>query len=128
MTRTSLALLGVCLAWAIHLVASYALAWAACAGDGGWLLALRHLATVAAALLGIGVLFQAARAATAQAAPAGGAQSGPAGGSPAAPVSGAPERAAEHRYVARLSVLLSLMLLFAIVMTGAANLFLAPCV
>ena len=112
MSRTSLTLLAAGTAWAVHLVLSYFLAWAGCAGDDGGLLTVRHLATIAAAGLALGALFPAVRAAR----------------SPVAAANGAQEGAAEHRYVAHLSILLSLVFLFAIVMTGAANLFLPPCV
>ena len=112
MNGTSLTLLAAGTAWAVHLVLSYFLAWAGCAGDDGWLLTVRHLVTVAAAGLALGAVTQAVRASRSQVAAANGAQ----------------EQAAEHRYVAHLSILLSLVFLFAIVMTGAANLFLPPCV
>ena len=112
MTRTSAALLLAGLAWAVHLVVSYALAWAACTGDDGWPLAARHLTTVAAAGLVLGALLQAVRASRTGVTAAAGAQ----------------EQAAEHRYVGHLAVVLSLVFLFAIVMAGAANLLLAPCV
>jgi hypothetical protein len=112
MTGTSLALLAAGTAWAVHLVLSYYLAWAGCAGTDGWLLTVRHLVTVAAAGLALGALLQAVRASRSQVAAAHGGQEG----------------AAEHRYVAHLSILLSLVFFFAIVMTGVANLFLLPCV
>ena len=112
MSRTSLTMLAAGTAWAVHLVLSYYLAWAGCAGDAGGLLTVRHLATFAAAGLALGALFQAVRASR----------------SPVSAANGAQEGAAEHRYVAHLSILLSLVFLFAIVMTGAANLFLLPCV
>jgi hypothetical protein len=112
MSRTSLALLAAGTAWAVHLVLSYFLAWAGCARDDGALLVVRHLATVAAAGVALGAVIQAVRAS----------------GSPAAEAYGAHEQAAEHRYVAHLSIVLGLVFLFAIVMTGAASLFLSPCV
>ena len=112
MSRTSLTLLAAGTAWAVHLVLSYYLAWAGCAGDDGGLLTVRHLVTFAAAGLALGALLQAVRVSR----------------SPVAATNGAREQAAEHRYVAHLSILLSLVFLFAIVMTGVANLFLPPCV
>ena len=48
MTRIWMALLVVNVAWSLHLVVSYFLAWVACSGDDGRLTTLRHLATVVA--------------------------------------------------------------------------------
>jgi hypothetical protein len=112
MTATSLALLAAGTAWAVHLVVSYYLAWAGCTGDDGWLLTVRHLVTVAAAGLALGAVIQAVRASRSHGASANGAR----------------ESVTELRYAAHLSILLSLVFLIAILMTGATNLFLIPCV
>ena len=115
MTRVWPALLVGNVAWSAHLVVSYYLAAAACAGGDGWLAALRHLATIAAVAATLAGWWQAHRA------------SGPRTFTP----SGRRERqesATQRVFLARLAILLSAMSLFAILMTGAANLFLVPCV
>ena len=115
MTRMWPALLAGHLAWTAHLLLSYYLAWATCGEGDGWLAALRHLATLAAAAVTLAGWWRAHRAA------------GPRGVTP----SGRRERretAAQRQFLAGLAGLLSAMFLFAILMTGAANLFLVPCV
>jgi hypothetical protein len=114
MTRIGSALLIVNAAWALHLVVSYFLAWAACADDASWLLALRHLTTVVAAGAGLAALWQAYRA---SASSSGAASDG----------ARAATWAAEHAFLARLAIALSAMLLFGVLMAGAANLILPPC-
>jgi hypothetical protein len=114
MTRIWIALLIVNLAWAAHLVVSYYLAWAACPGDDGRLLMLRHLTTIAAAGVGLVALWLSYRASM----------------SPApTPPEGvrAPIWSAERGFLARLALALSAMLLFGVLMAGAANLVLPPC-
>ena len=101
-------------AWSLHLLVSYYLASAACGADDGWLAALRHLTTLAAVLVTLVGWRQARRA------------SGPRGVTP----DGRSERqgtATQRVFLARLAELLSAVSLFAILMTGAANFFLVPC-
>ena len=108
------ALLAGHLAWTAHLLASYYFAWAGCAGGDGWLSALRHLTTVAAVAVTLAGWWQAQRT------------SGPRTVTP----SGRRERqvdAAQRAFLAQLAILLSVMFLFAILMAGAANFFLVPC-
>ena len=50
MARLWPALLAGTVAWSVHLVVSYYLAWAACGGGDGWLAVLRHLATLLSAM------------------------------------------------------------------------------
>jgi hypothetical protein len=114
MTRIWSALLIVNAAWALHLVVSYVLAWAACADDPGWLLALRHLTTIVAAVAGLAALWQ-AYAASVSSEPT--APDGARGGT----------WTAEYRFLGRLAVALSAMLLLGVLMAGAANLMLPPC-
>lgn len=115
MTRVWPALLIGNLAWSAHLVVSYYLASAACMGGDGWLAALRHLATivaVAATFLGWWLARRVLR-------PRGVASDGSREHD---------ESASQRVFLARLAALLSAMFLLAILMTGAANFFLAPCV
>jgi hypothetical protein len=108
------ALLVGTVAWATHLVVSYYLAWAACDGGDGRLAALRHLATVAAAAATLVAWYWAHRASGADAVASGRSQE-------------PGERAAQGLFLAQLAMPLSAIFLFAILMTGAANLFLVPC-
>ena len=114
MARLWPALLAGNAAWSLHLVVSYYLAHAACAGGDGWLAALRHLATLAAVAVTVVGWRRGQWASGPRAEGAGGR------GEP-------PETAAQRVFLARLATLLSAMFLFAIVMTGAANFFLVPC-
>jgi hypothetical protein len=114
MTRIWTALLIVNAAWALHLVVSYFLAWAACVNDPGWLLVLRHLTTVVAAVTGLAALWQAYRASTSP------------GPTPPAGTQGA-TWATEYGFLARLALALSAMLLLGVLMAGAANLILPAC-
>jgi hypothetical protein len=113
LTRVWPALLTGTVAWSVHLVVSYHLAWAACAGGDGWLAALHHLATAAAVASTLVAWRQAHLA------------SGP----PAAPSGHLEPRdlAAQRLFLARLAGPLNAMLLFSILMAGAANLVLVPC-
>jgi hypothetical protein len=114
MTRVWLALLIVNVAWAGHLLVSYFLAWMACAGDSTLLMALRHLTTVVAGGASLVALWQAYRALTSSA--------------PAPPegVRGS-TWAGEHDFLALVTVALGAMLLFGVLMAGAANLVLPAC-
>jgi hypothetical protein len=115
MTRTWPSLLGIHVAWSVHLVVSYYLAWAACTGDDGWLLALRHLATVVAAAAVAMAIWHEIRASRS---------------APAEPRTGQPDSVplSERFNLARVTLILAGIYLLAILMTGAASLFLAPCV
>jgi hypothetical protein len=106
------ALLGANVAWAVHLVVSYYLAWAACAGDDGTLEVLRHLATAVALAVTLAALWHGVRARSTVSAAADGAGR---------------EEIAEHVFLARLTIALSVMLLLGIALAGAANLVLVPC-
>jgi hypothetical protein len=114
MKYTGPALLSINVAWSVHLCVSYYLAWAACAGDNWWLLALRHLATIVALALAMASLWLAVRAVTASTRQfrGGGVQQ---------------EALAEHGYLVRVAVVLGAMLIFGILLAGTANLFLMPC-
>jgi hypothetical protein len=114
MTRVWLSLLVVNGAWAGHLLVSYFLAWIACAGDSTLLVALRHLTTVAALGAGLVALWMGYRAMSSQA--------------PAPPegVNG-PAWAGEYGFLGLVTVALGAMLLFGVVMAGAANLVLPSC-
>ena len=93
--------------WFVHLAASYFLAWADCATNHTGLLIARHLVTMAALAVTIAV------------------------GSLSHRISSPPvetERVLEQSFMMRLNVALSLMFLFAVVLAGATNLVLAPCV
>ena len=106
------ALLAANLAWALHLVVSYYLAWAACAGDDGTLEVLRHLATAVALGVTLAALWRGVRARSTVSSAGNGPRS---------------EEIAEHAFLARLTVALSTMLLLAIALAGVANFLLAPC-
>ena len=106
------ALLATNLVWAGHLVVSYYLAWMACASDDGTLEVLRHLATAVALGVTLAALWRGVRAGSTVSSAGDGA---------------AGEEAAEHGFLARLTIALSVMLLLAIALAGAANLLLAPC-
>jgi hypothetical protein len=114
MTRVWPALLVVHVAWSVHLVVSYYLAWAACTGGDGWLLALRHVTTAVALGVGLAASWRAYHAQRATA--------------PERPERLDPqESAAEHAYLARLTLVLGVLFLFAILLAGATNLFIDPC-
>jgi hypothetical protein len=115
MTRTWPALLTIHVAWSVHLVVSYYLAWAACPGDDGWLLALRHLATFVAAAAVVASIWHEYQAMTS-------ADRGALAREKGAPSLG------ERVNLARVTLALSAIYLLGIVLTGSANLFLAPCV
>jgi hypothetical protein len=107
------ALLAVNVAWALHLVVSYYLAWAGCAGDDGMLALLRHLATFTAlGVAGVAVWRGVRDRSTV----------------PAADNGVRREEMAERGFLATLTVALSLILLLAIVLAGTASLALVPCV
>ncbi|MCC7372166.1 MAG: hypothetical protein IT306_27375 [Chloroflexi bacterium] len=106
-------------AWSVHLVASYYLAWADCLYDDPRLLMLRHLATAVALTVALLAWWLAQRAAAA---------SGP---DPEGVADGdGPSRtlAGEQGFLGRVTALLSIVFVLAVVLTGAANLFLFPCV
>jgi hypothetical protein len=95
-------------AWSVHLMLSYQLAWRACGGDSAELLALRHFTTLVMGVLTLGGLAIAARERRWAAVP---------------PSAGA----AERRFLAGLALPLGAMFLFGIAGAGAMNVFLTPC-
>lgn len=107
------ALLGANVAWALHLVVSYYLAWAGCSGEDGTLGLLRHLATAVALGVTVAALWRGVQ--TRRPAPALGTNK-------------RDEEIAEHGFLGTLTVTLSVVLLLGIAMAGAANFLLAPCV
>jgi hypothetical protein len=112
----SLALLIITAVWSLHLVLSYFLAWLDCvAVADSMLLSLRHLTTVLALGVTVVAWIYALR--------------GPAR-RPSSIADGreSQELMMEHGFLGTLTVLLSAMFLFAIVLAGAANFFLRPCV
>jgi hypothetical protein len=96
---------------------SYVLAWAECVTGNNMLLTWRHVITgVGVAVIALGCFsLQIRRADSFRERD---------GDLPCADQSDK----AEHTYLAKLTVVLSLMFLFAVGLAGAANVFLAPCV
>jgi hypothetical protein len=116
MPRVWPALLIVHVAWSAHLVVSYFLAWAACGVDGDWrLAALRHLTTVIALGMTLAAWWQAYRASQSAAGTIGERRE-------------QHETVFEHVFLARVTIVLSAIYLFAILMAGSANLFFDACV
>lgn len=111
MRRIWTALLIANVAWSLHLVVSYYLAWVACSGDDGRLTTLRHLATVVALGVTMAALWWGCRIPPMMATDNGQRR----------------EQVAEHAFLTHVTLLLSAMLLFAIVLAGAANVILVPC-
>ena len=108
-------LLAINAAWSLHLLASYFLAWRDCVAPDGVLLVLRHMVTVVA--LGVTLVAWWRAAHVSAQAPSSAGQSGAAG-----------EATAERAYLARVTLFLSVMFFFAVLLAGAANLFLPPCI
>lgn len=96
------ALLAGHLAWSVHLLVSYFLASLACSSSGSWSAVPFQVATISALAV-----------------TAAGLAAGRAGASNSAP---------ERRFVGHFGLALGAVFLFAIVLAGAAGLFLAPCV
>jgi hypothetical protein len=116
MPRVWPALLIVHVAWSAHLVVSYYLAWAACgAGDDWRLAALRHLTTLIALGMALAASWQAYRVSQSAVGTIGERRE-------------QHEAVLEHVLLARMTIVLSAIYLFAIVMAGSANLFFDACV
>jgi hypothetical protein len=108
-----LGMIVVATVWLIHLSASYFLAWADCATNQIDLLMARHLITAVALAITIAVGSLSKRVVSElvrnNSAPAD------------------TERVMEQSFMMRLTIAVSLMFLFSVVLAGAANLFIVPC-
>ena len=106
-----IALLVIASVWFAHLCVSYFLAWADCATTQPGLLMVRHVATALGLTLIIALSIRARSASAAGRVPT----------IHAEPV-------LEHKFFTGLTVTLGAMFLFGVVLAGAANFFLGPCV
>jgi hypothetical protein len=105
-------LLGINVAWSLHLVVMYYLAWQDCVTPNGWLLAARHAVSVVALGVTLAAWWRTSRmSADIEAA-----------GTPGQ------EATAERGYLARVTLLLSIMLFFAVLLASATNFVLPPCI
>jgi hypothetical protein len=101
----------VATAWFIHLAVSYFLAWVDCVNNQSGLLISRHLVTAIGLGITVVTLSMAQRDTVVEDGP-----------------HDHTKQVLEQSFMARLSVATGLMFLFAVLLAGAANLFLAPCV
>ncbi len=127
MSKTlGIALFGGMWAWTAHLLLSYLLADLGCRGESALLVAGRHVTTVVAVAAVIAVTwpmrtYLAGQSSRVQNLGVSAAKqvAGPQAGRPAL---------LERPFLARVALILNVLFLFAIVIAGAMNLFLAPCV